>query len=489
MAAALPALLASGLVGTDPPVATAGQSPIDHVVVIIMENQSFDAMLGRLCSEQASGQIVRAGNDAPCDGSTVGTLPNGAPFPLQAEPDSGLKIDHGVYGQTTSIDGGAMDGFDKISGCTPTSKLPYGCLSQFDALGGTCGLNGKQSCIPDAATLATDYAISDRTFELRGTPSWTGHMALAAATIESFKGTIPVRGPSGIPHGQGWGCDSGEVAQWFVDALHKKTVLAPSCIPDASGSLGPLWDHTVYASKPHAYYVPTLFDRMDAAGVSWRIYEGSYGWSMCPTFEECLDSSQRARMVTVSKLFTDTAGGTLPQVSMVVPGNTTSEHQPQSISKGDAWIGQLVSAIQHDTAQWGSTAILLTWDDCGCFYDHVNPLQYDPEWGLRLPLILISPWAKPGFTDSTPTAVTSILTFIEHIFGLSPLNPCADDPDPACTDDLVGPGGTPAYDYMGAFDFGRPPALAPTKLVTSVRLPERERRWLAAAPKETDDPT
>ena len=108
------------------------------------------------------------------------------------------------------------------------------------------------------------------------------------------------------------------------------------------------------------------------------------------------------------------------------------------MSIGDDWFGTLLQAMQSGP-DWASTAAIVTWDDCGCFYDHVPPPF--PDWGIRVPVIIVSPYAKPGFTDSTDATFVSMLTFAEHVFGLTPLN--ADDAG--------------AYAYANAFDFTQPP--------------------------------
>ena len=83
--------------------------------------------------------------------------------------------------------------------------------------------------------------------------------------------------------------------------------------------------------------------------------------------------------------------------------------------QGDNWIGSVVSAIQHGV-QWRSTAIFITYDDCGCFYDHAAPPS---GWGVRVPMVIVSPWAKPGHNDPRRASFSSMLAFTEHIFGLA----------------------------------------------------------------------
>jgi phospholipase C len=484
LAASCLVVLSAGLGSRATRAAATTPSPIQHVVIIDMENQSFDSVFGKFCAELAAGKVIRAGTNDACDGATMGTLSTGAKRALTLEPDHGLTINHSYANQIAAIHGGRMDGFDKISpGCTPTSSPAYGCYTQFNPLLGTCG-SGGATCVPNGFTFAEQYALSDRMFELRATPSWAGHMVLGSATIERFVGELPNKSPlwtSSMPND--WGCDSGYWAPWLENGARIKV---PSCIPDAGGSLGPVWDGTAYARAPHAYYVPTIFDRLDAAGLSWRIYQDQPLWSICPTFQECLDS-QTSHVKLGPQLFTDTTNHALPAVSWVIPKGTVSEHQPQSASKGDAWLGQVVSAIQGDSADWPTTAVFITWDDCGCFYDHVNPITYSAKWGVRVPLLAVSPYARTGFTDHTPATFASLLTFIEHNFSLAPLNPCAAAPDPACSDDVIGTTGTPAYDLSGMFDFSRIPRLALPNLVRSVHLSRATRRYLAAHSVQDED--
>jgi phospholipase C len=475
--ALLAALAATMLPGIEQ-LARSAASPIQHVVIINEENHAFNDVLGKLCVEQAKGQIVRAGLNMPCTGTTKGVLATGAPYKLTLEPNSGFSVAHNPEEQAIAIHGGKMDGFSRIGGCKGSSVPPHGCLTQFDPLTGDCG-NGSQTCIPNMATYAENYAISDATFELRQTPSWAGHMVLASASIERFSGFNPDY-PTKQEPGTGWGCDSGKVAPWIKG--NGSTVQVPSCVPDRSGSMGSLWSGWT-GTKP--YFEPTIFDRLDNAGLSWRIYSGEYHWSICPTFYECFGSSQSSNVVDNQQLFSDVRGGFLPAVSIVTPTTTTSAHPPSPMSNGDNFIGQVVSAIQAKPSLWASTAIFVTFDDCGCFYDPVNPIQYDREWGVRVPLIIISPYARAGYTDSVPATFASLLTFIEHTFSLKPLNPCAtvDKWNPVCTDDVLAPATVNhgvTNDYSNAFDFTQTPL--PTVPAVVTHLTQAQRRWQAAHP-------
>jgi phospholipase C len=422
-AAAVVAVVVVASLGTPPPRAAASTttSPIKHVVIVVQENQSFDHVLGKFCADVADGAIARRGYDMTCDGADTGVTATGATVPLVSATDYVPTSSHDPTQQVADIDGGKMNGFSTDPPCVPLST----CYATYDPIGGPCSVG---TCIPNEVTLARTYAVSDRTFELTASPSWTGHVEFASASIDGFAGVIPSKAagnPQPVSFGSGWGCDSGLSSAWGPSALE-----IPSCIPNASGSLGPNW--TGYTGHK-APYVPTVFDRLDAAGLSWKIYGGGgtpdgkglaadgWGFTICPTFAECLYGSQRNNLVPATNLFTDAAAGNLPSFSIVTPTFLNSQHNNAMMSEGDNWIGQVISSLQS-SSDWSSTAVFLTWDDCGCFYDHVNPLQYNSTWGLREPALIISPYVKPGYTDSSPTSFAGFLAFAEHNFGLTPLN-------------------------------------------------------------------
>ena len=414
-------------------------SPIKHVVVILEENHSFDNVLGKFCSEVATGALKRPGKDARCDGATSGTTLAGQSVPLAPAADYVPFADHSVIGQQRDIDGGRMDGFSGDPNCAAALTS---CYSQYDALTGPCA---AKSCIPNYARLATEYTVSDRTFESDASPSWAGHLVWATANQDGFYGTNPVTsttGPQPVAVASGWGCDSGRVTPWGPTKI-----LVPSCVPDSTGSLGPNW---LGYTRPAAPHVPTIFDELSAKGLSWKIYGGQgipgttsspysaqgWQWAICPTFAECLYTQQKNNLTSTTQLLSDASAGQLPAYSIVTPPAVDSQHNNNDMSTGDNYIGQTVAAIQA-SPDWSSTAIFITYDDCGCFSDHVNPLQYNPSWGIRVPMVIVSPYAKLGYTDSAPTTFAGTLAFAEHTFGIPALN---------STD------GT-AYDYRGSFCF------------------------------------
>jgi phospholipase C len=210
---------------------------------------------------------------------------------------------------------------------------------------------------------------------------------------------------------------------------------------------------------------------MDQAGLDWKLYaplagEGGYTWSVCPTLSECIYGPQGVNHVHTDQVLTDASAGTLPSLSFVIAGDD-SQHNRHSMLQGDNWIGEVSNALMAGP-EWSSTALFITYDDCGCFYDHVPPPD---DLGIRVPMVMVSPYAKAAFTDSTDASYASILAFTEHIFGLAPLS--SEDSD--------------AYDFGDSFDYSQTP-LGPIRMRTST-VPEWEKRWMRLHPVDPDDPT
>src|SRR2546427_1538132 len=128
-----------------------------------------------------------------------------------------------------------------------------------------------------------------------------------------------------------------------------------------------------------------------------------------------------SKIVPLDLLVSDVATGNLPQVAYVDPETDSriSEHPPGDVAVGTAWTVQTIRSIQASST-WGSTSILLTWDESGGFYDHVPPSQVD-EWGygFRVPMIVVSPFAKRGWIDHDVMDHTSIVKFIADNWGLA----------------------------------------------------------------------
>jgi phospholipase C len=422
-------------------------SPIRHVVVIYQENHSFDNVFGRLCARTGT-----------CDGATAGTLPDGSTIPLRRSPDIVPKVNHQSQGQNKAIDGGRMDGFATINGCGPEESPPfqsYGCFTQF-----------TQDQIPNLWKLARSFVLSDRTFQLESVESYGAHLELVSTTLDGFTGDTPRESPNQAA--AGWGCDSHLDAPWQA-TVGGPITLQPACVP---------WyglNSTQYpyggAYRPtQVQPAPTIMDRLEHAHLSWKLYAGGPGggylWAICPYYAKCLYTHRRQNQVDRQEVVDDADAGTLPNFSVVIPGPQVSQHNEASMKAGDNWIGQVVSSIQHGP-DWRSTAIFILYDDCGCFYDHVPP---PPNRGIRTPMVIISPWVRPGYVESHRASTASMLAFTERTLGLQPLS----GRDAA------------AYDYSQSFDFEQTP-LAPTGMTHS-KLTSHQ-KWVFHHPPEDPEGT
>ena len=436
-------------------------SPIKHIVVLYLENHSFDNVLGYWCNDHPRRCLLPSGANGGMPSSVK--LSNGAVVTPGVTQDLVPNVDHSVQAQQAAIDGGKMDGWWKIKGCEP--KTHYACISGY-----------KPSSIPNATALASDFAISDDTFSMADSPSWGGHMYAVAANLDHFTGNNPVKAPGVTPHA-GWGCNSDKITSWV--SPQGLTKMIPSCVPDFSLGLtnGGAFRHTPAAN------IPTIMDRLRAKGLTWRIYgqptppasangnAKGYIWDICPTFAQCLDTSQTKNNRPASQFVSDASSGNLPNFSVVTPGGTeaaNSQHNGFSMTAGDNWISQVAAGIMTGRA-WKSTALFITWDDCGCFYDQVPPGKNPDKTqrGPRSPLIIVSPYAKPGYTDTTATTFAGILAFVEHNFKLTAL----------ATND------THAYWFQNAFNFAQTP-LGPVRMVTRP-VPRGEHIDMAEADQDT----
>lgn len=413
-----------------PRTAGAQASPIRHIVVLYLENHSFDSLFGFWCDDNP-GRCPDGGMPASVklsDGAVI------APFD---DPDLPPIIKHTVRGQQDAVDGGKMDGWQKIPGCQAPK---YKCVSGY-----------KPAQIPNLIALADQFAISDDTFSLANSPSWGGHVYAAVGTLDGFLGSNPQVTKGNI--GPGWGCDSNRVTPWQPHAggnLRK----VPSCIPDPSLSRpnGGAFEPTPVSQ------VPSIMDRLSAAGLTWASYaaiagQKGYGWSVCASIASCLYTGQSSHVHPDSRVIKDAQAGTLPAFSIITPGNNdvfNSWHNGFSTTAGDNWLGKIAGAIMNGP-EWNSTALFITFDDCGCFYDQVPPpvAPSGQQEGPRLPLVIVSPFARHGFTDTTQTSYAGILAYAEQTFGLAPL----------------GINDAQAYPFTNAFNYAKAP-LRPVRMVT-----------------------
>jgi hypothetical protein len=386
------------------------------------------------------------------------TLSNGAVVTPSVGPDVVPLVDHGVPSQEAAMNCGSgtcrMNGWQNIASGQCSAATGYQCIT---------GWTPAQE--PNLTSLAGNFAISDKTFSQMDNWSWIAHIYAVAGLADGFTG-LTISHPIGT---FGWGCDSNKITSWDGNGPSQKV---PTCIPDPALTGprgGPLANGGAFQPTP-VPYVPTIMDELSAAGLTWHIYGAnclaetvnrqglktcthagdSYHWSVCPTFAECL-YGQPGGLQPDSKFLAAATHGRLPSFSFVTPGNAgTSWHNGFSITKGDNWLGQVMSAIMNGP-EWGSTAVFITWDDCGCFYDQVPP-GTNPDGtqqGPRVPLVIVSPYARRGYTDTTKTTFAGILAYTEQNFGLPPLS----------ANDAL------AYNFANAFNYRQAP-LKPVPMVS-----------------------
>jgi phospholipase C len=179
-------------------------------------------------------------------------------------------------------------------------------------------------------------------------------------------------------------------------------------------------------------------------------------WNPLPSFADVKDDGQLGDIKNLSAFYTAAEQGTLPSVSWIAPTQANSDHPPANLATGQAYVTNLINTIMRGP-DWDSTAIFLAWDDWGGFYDHVVPPQVDQNgYGLRVPGLVISPYAKRGYIDHQTLSFDAYNKFIEDDFlGGARLNPATDgrpDPRPAVREDA-----TILGNLLADFDFNQPP--------------------------------
>jgi phospholipase C len=174
-------------------------------------------------------------------------------------------------------------------------------------------------------------------------------------------------------------------------------------------------------------------------------------------------------MARNTQFASDAAAGQLPNFSVVTPTQADSQHNGDSMTVGDNWIGSVVNAVESGP-EWASTAVFITWDDCGCFYDHVAP---PAGLGIRVPMLIVSPYPASSHRDSTTASFASVLAFTESAFGLPPIAGATWD--------------SRAYNYLGSFNFSQPPR-SPVRVGMSPISPAM-RQAVQASPPDPNDPT
>ncbi len=191
---------------------------------------------------------------------------------------------------------------------------------------------------------------------------------------------------------------------------------APNHLFLVAGSAGGIIDDKV----PAKLDFPPIFQQLDQKGISWKVY-GFTNWykSFAYVQDNC---STRNNFASSRSFDIDLKNGKVSRVSWIIGAPGGDEHPPANIQAGEESVASIVNSVGK-SPYWNSVAIFVTWDDYGGFYDHVAPLQVDQfGYGFRVPCLIISPYARPGFVSSVVNDHTSILKFVEDNHGLSPLS-------------------------------------------------------------------
>ena len=437
-------------------VVPSGIHKIRHVIIIMQENRSFDSYFGTYPG--ADGIPMKDGVPTVCaPDPATGTCVK--PFHDTADVNGGGP--HGHLNALADIDGGKMDGF-----VGQQLRASRRCTNPNDP---ACSVSRTQEPdvmgyhtaaeIPNYWTYARDFVLDDHMFEPVSSWSEPDHLYMVSAWSARCASAAPMScvneivGPYGV--------------NVFDTAVDQELTTGTTSIDLAWTDITWLlhWYHVSWA-----YYVQTgrQPDCANDAALTCAQPPQSYRtpgiWNPLPLFTDVRQDGQLGNIQPLNRYFLAARRGTLPAVSWLAPAQSDSEHPPGSVHEGQAYVTAVINAAM-ESPDWRSTAIFLSWDDWGGFYDHVVPPTVDQNgYGLRVPSIVISPYARHGYIDHQTLSSDAYLKFIEDDFmGGARLNPKTDgrpDPRPDVRENarILG-------NVVRDFDFSqapRPPVLLPT---------------------------
>jgi phospholipase C len=376
-----------------------GIHKIRHVVIIMQENRSFDTYFGTYPGADGIPGVAGNSGAEPClaDPANGGCV---RPFHDTSNLNSGGP--HRGDNAQADINGGRMDGFvaqaEHGSSCTGTNPVctpcsPGAAKRCIDVMGYHDG-----SDIPNYWAYARDFVLQDHMFEPDASWSLPAHLY--------------------------------EVSEW--SARCRSAYDPMSCRNDPETPITPsdqplyAWTDLTYLLYKHhvswGYYIFKGVEpdcENDAAMTCAPVQQGPKTesiWNPLPAFSDVIQDHQQGNIQSISNFFAAAKTGRLPAVSWVIPSGPVSEHPGWLVSSGQTYVTGLVDAIMRGP-DWSSTAIFLSWDDWGGFYDHVAPPTVDQNgYGLRVPGLVISPYAKAGYVDHQALSHDAYNKFIEEDF-------------------------------------------------------------------------
>ena len=374
-----------------------GIHKIRHVVIVMQENRSFDSYFGTYPG--ADGIPIKNGDPTVCspDPKTHVCV---EPYLYTSDRNAGGP--HDTINAIRDIDGGKMDGFEREArkgrflachatdnpGCSLTPSKP-------DVMG-----YHDWHEIPNYWDYARTYVLQDHMFEADNSWSLPAHFSLVSGwTARCSK------------HGDPMSCRSALTAP-FGATGHGKRVDYP-------------WtDLTWLLHRYHVswrYYIakgnqPDCADSEMFCGESPQSASTPSIWNPLPRFDDVQRDRQLGDIQPLGRFYRAARTGTLPAVTWLTPSQATSEHPPSLVTAGQTYVTHAINALMEGP-DWNSTAIFLAWDDWGGFYDHVKPPRVDGEgYGIRVPALVISPYAKQGYIDHQVLSSDAYLKFIEDDF-------------------------------------------------------------------------
>ena len=421
-----------------------GIHKIQHIIVIMQENRSFDNYFGTYPGADGIPMILDRPTVCVPDSKTQTCV---RPYHDPGDIDFGGP--HTQSDAYADVDGGKMDGFmAQLRKAAGECKDPDDPACTFFTHPDVLGWHDARE-IPNYWAYANYFVLQDHMFEPNASWSLPAHLFMVSAWSAWCTDSTDVMSCRNAPETPGTHYSKGQAYRGTY-----------------------LWTDLTYLLHAHhvswAYYLsqgsePDCDDDEAICSPGTQTLSVPSIWNPLPGFETVIEDHEEGNIQDVSNFFTAAKNGTLPAVSWVIPNGKVSEHPPGSIHDGQAYVTSLINAVMQGP-DWDSTAIFLSWDDWGGFYDHVIPANVDENgYGLRVPGLVISPYARIGFIDHQVLSFDAYLKFIEDDFlggaRIDPSNDGRPDARPSVREDehILG-------DLTEDFDFTqvrRPPLLLP----------------------------